>query len=297
MSNGGVIARIEGDKIFTKLQPSYLRPLLNLGWLDAHLTRYAGRARDIKNVPHRVLEEGGGGGGGRGGGGGNGTSLRGTVDEIENLRTKLVETTAVRVRYSHQTLGATCSVLPFYPSCYPFYLSQSMILRYFRSHQSKQKKHHKMFWLYPTIPEKSSCGHPPPPGDLFFCSPEPPLTQHSVHIDLSPFPSPLPPPLPPPHHHHNKQEFERLRGATATGESEKKALRDQLKALAEKNRCEKERMDELLEGVIHSQRGELEKRKAEFVDLQARKGSLSRTNNREEIGAGGGVCGWCSDLG
>lgn len=27
-------------------------------------------------------------------------------------------------------------------------------------------------------------------------------------------------------------------------------------------------MDELLEGVIHSQRGELEKRKAEFVDLQ-----------------------------
>lgn len=30
-------------------------------------------------------------------------------------------------------------------------------------------------------------------------------------------------------------------------------------------------MDELLEGVIHSQRGELEKRKAEFVDLQVRK--------------------------
>ncbi len=27
-------------------------------------------------------------------------------------------------------------------------------------------------------------------------------------------------------------------------------------------------MDELLEGVIHSQKGELEKRKAEFVDLQ-----------------------------
>lgn len=64
------------------------------------------------------------------------------------------------------------------------------------------------------------------------------------------------------------QEFERLRGATATGESEKKALREQLKALAEKNRSEKHRMDELLEGVIHSQRGELEKRKAEFVDLQ-----------------------------
>ncbi|CAM9689623.1 unnamed protein product, partial [Scytosiphon promiscuus] len=122
--------------------------------------RYAGRARDIKNVPHRVLEEGAGGGsGGRvGGGGGTGTSLRGTVDEIELLRIKLVETTA---------------------------------------------------------------------------------------------------------------EFERLRGATATGESEKKALRDQLKALAEKNRSEKNRMDELLEGVIHSQKGELEKRKEEFVDLQA----------------------------
>lgn len=65
--------------------------------------RYAGRARDIKNVPHRVLEEGAGAGGagsgaGRGGSGsvGNGTSLRGTVDEIELLRTKLVETTAVR---------------------------------------------------------------------------------------------------------------------------------------------------------------------------------------------------------
>lgn len=27
-------------------------------------------------------------------------------------------------------------------------------------------------------------------------------------------------------------------------------------------------MDELLEGVIHSQKGELEMRKAEFVDLQ-----------------------------
>ncbi|CAM9785874.1 unnamed protein product, partial [Hapterophycus canaliculatus] len=118
--------------------------------------RYAGRARDIKNIPHRVLEEGTGGGSGAGGGrgGGSGTSLRGTVDEIELLRMKLVETTA---------------------------------------------------------------------------------------------------------------EFERLRGATATGESEKKALRDQLKALAEKNRSEKHRMDELLEGVIHSQRGELEKRKEEFV--------------------------------
>lgn len=28
-------------------------------------------------------------------------------------------------------------------------------------------------------------------------------------------------------------------------------------------------MDELLDGVIHSQKGELERRKAEFVDLQA----------------------------
>lgn len=48
-------------------------------------------------MPHQVLEEDAGGGGGRGGsgGGGNGTSLRGTVDEIERLRTKLVETTAV----------------------------------------------------------------------------------------------------------------------------------------------------------------------------------------------------------
>lgn len=67
------------------------------------------------------------------------------------------------------------------------------------------------------------------------------------------------------------KEFERLRGATTTGESEKKALREQLKALAEKNRSEKRRMDELLEGVIHSQKGELEKRKAEFVDLQVSK--------------------------
>ena len=64
------------------------------------------------------------------------------------------------------------------------------------------------------------------------------------------------------------QEFERLRGATASGESEKDELRQQLQALAEKNRCEKDRMDELLEGVIHSQKGELEMRKAEFVDLQ-----------------------------
>ncbi|CAM9449629.1 unnamed protein product, partial [Ectocarpus sp. 13 AM-2016] len=132
--------------------------------------RYAGRARDIKNVPHRVLEEGGGGGGaGRGGGGGSGTSLRGTVDEIENLRTKLVETTA---------------------------------------------------------------------------------------------------------------EFERLRGATATGESEKKALRDQLKALAEKNRCEKERMDELLEGVIHSQRGELEKRKAEFDTMDSHAETIEKQKEK-----------------
>lgn len=59
--------------------------------------RYAGRARDIKNVPHRVIEEAIGVGAGAGGaGGGNGTSLRGTVDEIELLRTKLEATTAVR---------------------------------------------------------------------------------------------------------------------------------------------------------------------------------------------------------
>lgn len=67
-----------------------------------HSLRYAGRARDIKNVPHRVLEEGAaaaaGSGRGANGSGGNGTSLRGTVDEIELLRTKLVETTAVRTR-------------------------------------------------------------------------------------------------------------------------------------------------------------------------------------------------------
>lgn len=31
-------------------------------------------------------------------------------------------------------------------------------------------------------------------------------------------------------------------------------------------------MDVLLEGVIHSQRGELDRRKAEFVDLQASRG-------------------------
>lgn len=77
------------------------------------------------------------------------------------------------------------------------------------------------------------------------------------------------------------QEFERLRGATATGESEKRALQEQLKALAEKNRSEKHRMDELLEGVIHSQKGELEKRKAEFVDLQVPGGE-------ERGGKGGG---------
>ena len=45
-------------------------------------------------------------------------------------------------------------------------------------------------------------------------------------------------------------------------------MRQQLQSLAEKNRSEKDRMDELLEGVIHSQKGELEMRKAEFVDLQ-----------------------------
>ncbi|CAN0272545.1 unnamed protein product [Pylaiella littoralis] len=137
--------------------------------------RYAGRARDIKNVPHQVLEDGaGGGGGGRGGGGGgggHGTSLRGTVDEIERLRTKLVETTA---------------------------------------------------------------------------------------------------------------EFERLRGATAIGESEKKAMSDQLKSLAEKNRSEKRRMDELLEGVIHSQKGELEKRKAEYIDLQDTMDSHAETIEKQK---------------
>lgn len=69
-----------------------------------------------------------------------------------------------------------------------------------------------------------------------------------------------------------------MRGATASGESEKEELRNQLKALAEKNRAEKRRMDELLEGVIHSQKGELERQKAEFVDLQA----------RPEMGEGGG---------
>lgn len=65
------------------------------------------------------------------------------------------------------------------------------------------------------------------------------------------------------------QAFERLRGATTSRESEKEKLRQELKVLAEKNRTEKRRMDELLDGVIHSQKGELEKRKAEFVDLQA----------------------------
>ena len=54
-----------------------------------------------------------------------------------------------------------------------------------------------------------------------------------------------------------------------SGESEKAELREQLKALAEKNRSEKCRMDELLGAVIHSQEGELERHKAEFVDLQA----------------------------
>ena len=42
-------------------------------------------------------------------------------------------------------------------------------------------------------------------------------------------------------------------------------------------------MDELLEGVIHSQRGELEKRKAEFVDLQVGGKQLWRQGS-----AGGG---------
>lgn len=62
-----------------------------------------------------------------------------------------------------------------------------------------------------------------------------------------------------------------MRGAATSGESEKEELRHQLNALAEKNRSEKRRMDELLEGVIHGQKGELERRKAEFVDLQASK--------------------------
>lgn len=75
-----------------------------------------------------------------------------------------------------------------------------------------------------------------------------------------------------PYHSYHGKEFERLRGATAIGECEKKAMSDQLKALAEKNRTEKRRMDELLERVIHSQRGELEKRKEEYVDLQVRRG-------------------------
>lgn len=61
-------------------------------------SRYAGRARDIKNVPHRVLE---GAGGSREGLGG--ASLRGTVGEIERLRSQLVETTAVRLCFSCST--------------------------------------------------------------------------------------------------------------------------------------------------------------------------------------------------
>lgn len=55
--------------------------------------RYAARARDIKNVPHRVIEAGDSGAGRNEGLGG--PSLRGTVDEIESLRSKLVETTEV----------------------------------------------------------------------------------------------------------------------------------------------------------------------------------------------------------
>lgn len=66
------------------------------------------------------------------------------------------------------------------------------------------------------------------------------------------------------------QEFERLRNATASSESEKEELRQQLQALAGKNRDEKNRMEQLLEGVIHGQQGELEKQKMEFDDLQAR---------------------------
>lgn len=65
------------------------------------------------------------------------------------------------------------------------------------------------------------------------------------------------------------QEFKRLRGATASSEYEKEELRSQLQALADKNRAEKHRMDQLLEGVIHSQKGELERRKEEFGNLQA----------------------------
>lgn len=40
-------------------------------------------------------------------------------------------------------------------------------------------------------------------------------------------------------------------------------------------------MDELLEGVIHSQRGELEKRKEEFVNLQARGRERERQADKE----------------
>lgn len=97
----------------------------------------------------------------------------------------------------------------------------------------------------------------PPPLIFTFSS------ERARHLDSFP-------PATPPHARTKLKEFERLRGATAIGESEKKAMTDQLKALAEKNRSEKHRMDELLEGVIHSQKGELEKRKAEYVDLQAR---------------------------
>lgn len=61
-----------------------------------------------------------------------------------------------------------------------------------------------------------------------------------------------------------------MRSATASGRSEKEELRRQLRGLADKNRAEKRRMDELLQHVIHSQKGELERRKAEFGDLQVR---------------------------
>lgn len=59
-------------------------------------SRYAGRARDIKNVPHRVLD------GGTGAAGQGGTSLRGTVGEIERMRLQLFQTTAVRISIPHE---------------------------------------------------------------------------------------------------------------------------------------------------------------------------------------------------
>jgi hypothetical protein len=47
--------------------------------------RYAGRAKDIKNIPHRVVDHD------PYGKGNDGPSLRGTVEEIERLKRLLEE--------------------------------------------------------------------------------------------------------------------------------------------------------------------------------------------------------------